>query len=172
MKSIKEYPELTPNESGKAIRAELKSKFPNIKFSVKKDGANTYGVSWTDGPNSKEVENSIGRFRGKTFNFNTGMVENIEYIVEYNGQFYRSGVGYLFLKRTLSIEAKEQIWNSICLEWHLDSKEIPYGSDAFCAKTNPYDTHSYIQLFNLKSTDTSFLKNLSVTDVNLRLNAV
>ncbi|EKR71338.1 hypothetical protein [Leptospira noguchii] len=59
----------------------------------------------------------------------------------------------------------KKIWNSICEEWHLDSKEIPYGSDSYYAKTNPYDTHSYIQLFNLKSTDSSFLKVLPVIDV-------
>lgn len=35
-------------------------------------------------------------------------------------------------------------WNFICEEWHLDSKEIPYGSDSYYALTNPFDTHSYI----------------------------
>jgi hypothetical protein len=42
--------------------AELKNKFPNIKFSVKKSHYSTYNVEWTNGPTLDQVSKITGKF--------------------------------------------------------------------------------------------------------------
>jgi hypothetical protein len=62
------YPYLTINKEGdrnitKAnLVAELKNKFPNVKFSVKKSHYSTYNVEWTNGPTLDEVSKITGKF--------------------------------------------------------------------------------------------------------------
>jgi hypothetical protein len=57
-------------DTAKLIRATLKAKFPNTKFSVRTDkyaGGSSIRVRWTDGPTSKLVDAVIGAFAGSGF---------------------------------------------------------------------------------------------------------
>ena len=61
------YPHLKPNpvnakEEKSNLVAELKKNFPNIKFSVTKDGYSTIRVKWENGPTLQEVEKIVGKF--------------------------------------------------------------------------------------------------------------
>ena len=55
----------------KNIRTELKAKFPDIKFSVRGDsfaGGDSIDISWTDGPDTKDVEKITDKYQEGHFN--------------------------------------------------------------------------------------------------------
>ena len=62
-----------------AIRAELKTAFPGVKFSVRSSTfsmGDSVHISWTDGPATKDVELISGKYQAGTFN---GMDDIYEY---------------------------------------------------------------------------------------------
>ena len=62
-----------------AIRTELKTKFPNYKFSVTSDNfsmGNSVNISWTDGPTAGQVESVTRKYQYGHFN---GMEDVYEY---------------------------------------------------------------------------------------------
>lgn len=74
-------------ETAKLVRADLKTAFPGVKFSVT---SSTYSmgshvnVRWTDGPATKAVQRVTNRYRG------SGIVDNTDYMPTqyrmYNGE--------------------------------------------------------------------------------------
>ena len=71
-KLIKEYPYLTQGGQydhkicGHNLKAELKHKFPGVKFSVRYksySGGNDYSVSWIDGPTEQMVKDVIDKYQ-------------------------------------------------------------------------------------------------------------
>lgn len=55
----------TAAQTAKAIRTELKSTFPNVKFSVTSESfsmGNAVRISWTDGPKSSDVDSVTNKF--------------------------------------------------------------------------------------------------------------
>lgn len=53
-------------QAASAIRAELKSAFPTVKFSVKSEsfsGGNSVSIHWYDGPLTKEVNAIVGKYQ-------------------------------------------------------------------------------------------------------------
>lgn len=65
--------------AAKNIRIELKYAFSGVKFSVRSEsyaGGNSIDVSWTDGPNVKQVEKITGKYQGGHFD---GMTDCYEY---------------------------------------------------------------------------------------------
>jgi Large polyvalent protein associated domain 29 len=66
---------LTCAETAKLVRLALKRSFPGQKFSVRSStysGGASITVSWTDGPNSKSVDEVVRAFNGADFD---GMVD-------------------------------------------------------------------------------------------------
>jgi hypothetical protein len=62
-------------ETAKLIRAQLKAKFPGIKFSVKSSvyaGGASIDVAWVDGPTGKMVDAIVKPFEGRGFD---GMID-------------------------------------------------------------------------------------------------
>lgn len=55
------------NENKKNLVRMLKKKFPNTKFSVRKNYYNSYTVRWTDGASKSEVEEVTRMFNGYSF---------------------------------------------------------------------------------------------------------
>jgi hypothetical protein len=65
--------------TAKAIRAELKKSFPNVKFSVTSETfsmGDAVRISWTDGPRESAVEAITGKYQAGSFN---GMEDIYEY---------------------------------------------------------------------------------------------
>jgi hypothetical protein len=65
--------------AGKNIRIELARAFPGVKFSVTSSrfsGGNSIRVSWTDGPNSSQVDSIINRYSAGSFD---GMTDCYNY---------------------------------------------------------------------------------------------
>lgn len=57
-------------ETAKLVRQALKEAFPGIKFSVKSSsyaGGASIDISWTDGPNARQVDELVADFRGAYF---------------------------------------------------------------------------------------------------------
>lgn len=62
-------------ETAKLIRAQLKAKFPGVKFSVKSSvyaGGASIDVAWVDGPTGKMVDAIVKPFEGRGFD---GMID-------------------------------------------------------------------------------------------------
>ena len=62
-----------------AIRTELKTKFPDCKFSVTSEnfsGGDSVHISWKDGPTTKQVDSIVNKYQYGHFN---GMEDIYEY---------------------------------------------------------------------------------------------
>jgi acyl-CoA hydrolase len=69
----------TAAETAKAIKAELKSKFPKTKFSVRSSnfsGGNSVDIDWVDGPTTENVNKVVKKYQYGHFN---GMEDIFEY---------------------------------------------------------------------------------------------
>lgn len=90
-------------DTAKLIRAELKAKFPGVKFSVKSSkysGGSSIRVSWTDGPTTKLVDAVVQPFAGATFD---GMTDSKDYITgELDGEPVKFGADFIFAERGYS----------------------------------------------------------------------
>jgi len=65
--------------AAKNIRTELKKKFKGTKFSVSSSrysGGNSIDISWTDGPETDEVNRITNKYRIGSFD---GMVDSYDY---------------------------------------------------------------------------------------------
>jgi len=96
-----------PKSAAKAIRGELKIKFPGIKFSVRSD-SNAINVSWVDGPTEKAVAAVTGKYRLGDFD---GMTDSYNYdgthVVCEDGTIAAlGGAHYVFNNRRISDAAR------------------------------------------------------------------
>lgn len=69
----------TQAQAAKAIRAELKSAFPEVKFTVKSTsfaGGDAVHIDWFDGPVWRQVEKITGKYEYGTFD---GMTDSYNY---------------------------------------------------------------------------------------------
>lgn len=104
-------------ETAKLLRAELKSAFPSIKFSVKSStysGGASIRVGWTDGAFTSEVEKVAKKYEGATFD---GTIDLKEYKADTLMSFKGStmpvlvsfGSDFVFCDRELSPTYVEQL---------------------------------------------------------------
>jgi conjugative element/phage-associated large polyvalent protein len=66
---------ISTTDTAKLIRAQLKTKFPSCKFSVRSDkysGGSSIRIHWTDGPTAKMVDAVVKSFAGGGFD---GMID-------------------------------------------------------------------------------------------------
>ncbi|MBK0035512.1 hypothetical protein IBT47_24845 [Erwinia sp. S43] len=100
LKTDKRYSHLTQEQSGanqvtKNIRKELKSQFPGVKFSVRKNHYDSITVSWTDGPTEENVKSVTEKYRDSFFDSSQDM--SVSCRSAFNVVY--GGVGYISLKR-------------------------------------------------------------------------
>ena len=72
---------LTMNETTMLIRKALKSLWPGVKFSVRKDRGTACGwvtISWEDGPTDRAVTAAVDHFHGSKFNGQTDMYDLVD----------------------------------------------------------------------------------------------
>lgn len=104
----------------KLVRAELKEKFPNIKFSVQ---SKTYSmgdnvdISYTDGVPCDQVDKVVRKYQYGEFN---GMEDMYE---QTNCRDDISQTKYLFVNRTLSPEKREEIKKELVGKWGINNPE-------------------------------------------------
>lgn len=115
--NTQERKSLTCAETAKLLRAELKTAFPGIKFSVKSStysGGASIRVGWTDGAFTSEVEKVTKKYEGATFD---GTIDLKEYkadtLMAFNGSdmpvLVSFGSDYVFTDRELSPAYVEQL---------------------------------------------------------------
>lgn len=98
---------ITPADTAKLIRSELKRTFPGVKFSVRTStysGGASIDVSWTDGPADSTVRGVTDRFRGADFD---GQTDSMNYLTRttQDGSSIRYGADFVFTHRSVSTEA-------------------------------------------------------------------
>ena len=104
---------MTTNEAAKAIRSELKTAFPGIKFSVrgkKYSGGCSITVAWTNGPTVKAVSEYTWKYKNGTFD---GMID----CYEYANDGRPGGADYVFCDRDYSPEAKATALETLAGYW-------------------------------------------------------
>jgi hypothetical protein len=88
------------------IRKELKTNFPEIKFTVKSEnyaGGNSVNVRYEDGPKEEIVEELLNKYKAGSFN-------GMEDIYEYNNTNRDiPQAKYLFVNRDMSEAVKNQL---------------------------------------------------------------
>jgi hypothetical protein len=106
MKTIHE----NPKSAAKAIRSELKVKFPGIKFSVRSDAGrgSSIDIGWTDGPTDEQVAAVTGKYALGHFD---GMTDSYNYdptlVVAEDGEIMKlGGASYIFNNRRISDDAR------------------------------------------------------------------
>lgn len=128
---IANHPELKTVEPGQYsqktaaanIRAELKSHFPGVKFSVRVDG-NSIDVRWTDGVTTEKVRAITDKYKGGSFN-------GMEDIYEGKSTPWTSAFGssdYLGTHRELSDPAIELAIDHAYLAMPNNLKDFPRSS--------------------------------------------
>lgn len=119
-----EFPNRVPDDAdisrharaAKNIRLQLKSAFPNTKFSVKSQSysmGDNVNVSWTLGPSSDEVSAIVNRYQQGSFD---GMQDLYEYDQNAQREAFRSVMGstkYAFANRTIPAEFQQQVIEDI-----------------------------------------------------------
>lgn len=123
--------QLSPQESGKALRAALKAAFPGVKFSVKMSRGTAWGnfnVLWTDGPTSSEVAKVTNKFEGKGFDGTDDSTYYMDKAIEWKGKTVLSGCGMILEQRTNSDARLDAMADLILAAYPLAS-----GSDLACA---------------------------------------
>lgn len=90
-------------DTAKMIRQALKEAFPDVKFSVRSktySGGASIDVSWTDGPNTNQVEAIAKTFSGGYFDGMTDYKGCTYSMLE--GQVVRFGADFVFCNRRFS----------------------------------------------------------------------
>lgn len=76
LKTAHPYLSTDPADPARNMRAELKRRFPGVKFSVRRDHYSSIRVSWTDGPTGAQVSAIADRFEEGHFD---GMTDCYQY---------------------------------------------------------------------------------------------
>ena len=94
----------TQAQTAKAIRKELKEKYPNFKFTVRSESASmmtAVNIHWVDGPTIKQVDEIADKYQYGHFD---GMTDCYEYS---NRRKDLPQVKYISTSREMSLEVKE-----------------------------------------------------------------
>ena len=99
---------ISATDTGKLIRAELKTEFPNIKFSVRKESGSMTCAIWVTFDGTREQGESVNallrKYRGGDFDGMTDSYNSISHNV--NGEQVQYGADYVFLSLTVTEGAK------------------------------------------------------------------
>jgi hypothetical protein len=101
-------------QTAKAIRTELKEKFPETKFSVTSETfsmGNAVRIGWTDGPTEKAVKEIVDKYQYGHFD---GMIDCYEYS---NTRDDIPQVKYVTTQRDMSDEVRDKIVAEHNKEW-------------------------------------------------------
>lgn len=95
---------LTPAETSRILKKDLRATFPGVKFSCKLSGSyGTICISWTDGPEEHVVyDYACAGYKTKSFD---GMTDSTVYskkTIVVDGEDCESGAGYIFTRRERS----------------------------------------------------------------------
>jgi hypothetical protein len=100
----------------KNVRKDLRMNFGKFTFSVRKSGASSLSVEWTDGPQEAQVKTLLQKFRNGSFNC---MEDYYEFSESPFHQIY-GGVQYINLKRNLTDTVIEKAIEKVFAENYPD----------------------------------------------------
>lgn len=111
---------LTCADTAKLVRAELKRKYPGQKFSVRSHtyaGGASISISYTGGPDQREVEGTVNWLQGADFD---GMIDMKTYrdsvlVANEDGSYeeIRSGADFIHAQRYVADEEREALMAEI-----------------------------------------------------------
>lgn len=110
-------------KAAKQLKSELKSAFPNTKFSVTSEsfaGGNAVRVSYTNGPTKREVKAIADKYQYGSFD---GMRDIYEYD---NGREDLPQAKYVTISRNWSDDLKDKLFNQIIENFGLPEDTPPH----------------------------------------------
>lgn len=107
----------------KAIREELKKKFPGVKFKVNSGGGSAINIYYVDGPSYESVDKIVGKYEMGHFD---GMTDMYEYD---NRREDIPQVKYIFITREISLEYGQEALDEFNRYW--DRNEQPNIQDSY-----------------------------------------
>lgn len=119
-------------KAAKAIRAELKTNFPGIKFFVRSrgfTGGDSVDIEWTDGPCTRDVEKITDKYQYGHFDGMYDIYENS------NKRDDIPQAKYVLAQRSISKELKSEIKEYIVdyyAGWDANGDENQYSDSARC----------------------------------------
>lgn len=145
--------------AAKNIRAELREKFPGVKFSVKSSrfsGGDAIDIDWTDGPTTKAVHEIVDKYKDGDFD---GMTDSYDYKRTADRGFNEShgGAKYVHSCRRYSDSAVSNAIASLAAE---------YGSE----RTPTVEDYRQGRIWNIKTVggcDWSTILNRKLSDSSL-----
>ena len=109
----------------KAIREELKKKFPGVKFKVNAEGGSAFNIYYMDGPSYEAVEKIVSKYE-------MGHYNSMEDIYEYsNRRDDVPQVSYVFTTREISLEYGEEALDEFNQYWSREDKPNIHDSYYF-----------------------------------------
>ncbi len=90
-------------ETAKLVRQCLKEAFPKVKFSVRSStysGGASINISWTDGPNARQVDDLIANFKGSYFDSSIDYKGSVYAMLD--GKRVSFGADHIFTERKYS----------------------------------------------------------------------
>jgi hypothetical protein len=153
-------------EVAKLVRSELKSAYPNTKFSVKTSrysGGSSIRVHWIDGPTTKEVEKIVGYMHGASFD---GMIDLQSYhdtTDPKTGEIIHYGNNYIFCERDYSKNALILFWDKTCQDHGINPNKATLQNEnnyywyKFDTDSQAYP-NDYQSLFNKTAYSTSLVE--------------
>lgn len=109
----------------KAIREELKKKFPGVKFKVNAESGSAVNIYYMDGPSYEAVEKIVSKYE-------MGHYNSMEDIYEYsNRRDDVPQVSNVFTTREISLEYGEEALDEFNKYWSREDKPNIYDSYNF-----------------------------------------
>ena len=137
-------------EVAKLIRAELKTAYPDIKFSVRSKSysmGSSISIHWTDGLSSKQINAITGKFAGEHGEWSGGDTIYMGHDSTYNGELVRFGSDHVFATRSHSAKALLEVAKIVCPRWGQPVLELleadgdyPYFKDDYKRIGGGYQT--------------------------------
>lgn len=95
---------LTPAETSRILKKDLRATFPGTKFSVKLSGSyGTICISWVDGPDEQAVyDYACAGYKTKSFDGMTDSTVYSQKTIDVDGEACESGASYIFTRRDRS----------------------------------------------------------------------
>jgi len=127
-------------DTGKLIRAALKSAFPGVVFGVTTktySGGASARVRWIDGPTQKEVDAATCQYAGATFDGSIDLQSDVYHTVD--GVRTNYGTDYIFTERRFSRCFLQEATDRVCAEWGISPVPEVGWSDTFGANVQALD---------------------------------
>lgn len=158
---------ISPTETAKVVRRELKKAFKGTKFAVRTSkyaGGSSVRVNWTDGPTADAVNEIVGFMHGGHFD---GMTDSMSYRDSVLfGEKVHFGNSFIFTNREVSVALFRKAVAVVAADWGPDvdkfTIEVTDWSGENTAYFGGFETHGKLNTMEVQRLVREVLRETSV----------